>query len=63
MNRQPTLHHITPAPAGTACWCGADARVTRTAPGVESHYCAKHWALWWEVTLSDRSIGSIALDF
>lgn len=63
MSRQQNPHRITAAASGSTCWCGADALVTRTAPGVQSHYCAKHWQRWWEVTLGDRSIGPIVLGF
>lgn len=56
-----TRHHITRAGAGARCWCGATAVVTRTAPGVESHYCGRHWQLWWNVALSDRDPASVAV--
>ncbi len=48
------LHRVTPAKSGTHCWCGADAVVTRTMPGVETSYCSRHWALWWELEMSAK---------
>ncbi len=50
-----TVHRITPARPGVRCWCGADATVTRTLPGVQTHYCRRHWALWWEHAFTEAA--------
>ena len=46
------VHQVVAASEGTHCWCGQAAVVTRVAPGVESHYCGRHWALWTLVVVS-----------
>lgn len=56
MRSSKSLHRAEAAQAGTRCWCGTEATVTRTAPGVVSHYCARHWMLWWTLEMSD-SVG------
>ena len=42
---------ICAASAGSKCWCGKDAVISRTGVGIESHYCSEHWQLWWEYAL------------
>ena len=46
---------ISRALHGTRCWCGHRATVTRVSDAVVSHYCARHWALWWSITFQDRT--------
>lgn len=44
---------ISRALRGTRCWCGKSAEVTRAHDELVSHYCARHWALWWHTLLSN----------
>lgn len=61
MSKPKNLHRITPARPGTHCWCGTDALVTRTMPGIESSYCAKHWALWWAIEMSTKKEAGVEM--
>ncbi len=56
MKQPKPMHQAASARAGTRCWCGTAATVTRTAPGVVSHYCTRHWMLWWTLEMS-ASVG------
>lgn len=42
---------IQPALRGQRCWCHRAAVVSRITKDTISHYCARHWALWWALTL------------
>ena len=46
---------ISRALSGTRCWCRRQAIVTRVGDGIMTHYCARHWALWWTITFQAGS--------
>ena len=46
---------IFAARAGSRCWCGREAAVTRQGEGIESSYCSEHWQLWWEYALPETA--------